>query len=87
MFYFKCRNIAWLFQSIAVVLIGALDSQSRAAMFKTIGCPRVDSVFSPAEVDKWLSGIPRDLMGKSKLSPRSVSAALKQLSHIHRVEP
>ena len=61
-------------------MVRALDSQSRGPVFKTIG-------FAPVQLSLSYLPVPRtieDFVVKSKLSPRSGSAALRQLNPIHK---
>ena len=42
---------------------------------KPLGGSKVDSAFHPSEVDRMCTGTPRDVVVKSKLSPRSGTVA------------
>ena len=51
---------------------------------KPLGGSKVDSAFHPSEVDRMSTGTPRDVVVKSKLSPRSGTVALRQLKPIYK---
>ena len=51
---------------------------------KPLGGSKVDSAFHPSEVDRMSTGTPRDVVVKSKLSPRSGTVALRQLKSIYK---
>ena len=55
------------------LVVYAMDSQSRGPVFKTTGWLQVNSAFHPSEVDQMST---RNLVAKSKLTPRSGSVVL-----------
>ena len=95
---FKCREsiwnlkyfifLKWLFENCLAVK--ALDSQSRGPGFKTTGWLRGQlslSFFRDRLNEYYELWTPGDRVAKSKLSPRSGSVALRQLSLIHKKGP
>ena len=73
--FLRCAMVQWL--EICIPTPGVLSS-------KAVNDSKVDSDFILPRSIIWVPGIPRGLVVKSKLFPRSSSPVLRQLNPIHR---